>query len=172
VAERSTAAILQDRLTERGLVRALSRQDISPELVGVLSVDEAAQLLQRGLLYPGSTQKTAKKAKKVKKAKKTTKKMAKKAYTAKPGKRQPNYWKRVNTELYILLCTTDQKYEKLRRYIGKENNSTQVALVSTISASIGSYLGMAATVIGPFVMLGLMALLQVGKNAWCAGQNT
>ena len=52
----------------RGLVRALSRQDISPELVRVLSVDEAAQLLQRGLLYPGSTHKTAKKAKKVKKA--------------------------------------------------------------------------------------------------------
>jgi hypothetical protein len=43
-------------------------------------------------------------------------------------------------------------------------------MVSTISASIGAYLGMAATVIGPFVTLGLMALLQLGKNAWCAGQ--
>jgi hypothetical protein len=31
-----TAAILQDRLTEYGLVRALLRQDISPELVRVL----------------------------------------------------------------------------------------------------------------------------------------
>jgi len=86
--------------------------------------------------------------------------------------RQPNYWKRVQRELHLLICTTDRKYETLRRYIGKENKTTQVALVSTISASIGSYLGMAATVIGPFVMLGLMALLQVGKNAWCAGQNT
>ena len=56
-----TAAILQDRFTEYDLVRALSRQDISPELVRVLSIDEAARLLQRGTLYPGSTPKTAKK---------------------------------------------------------------------------------------------------------------
>jgi hypothetical protein len=55
------------------------------------------------------------------------------------------------------------------RYIGKESKTTQITLVSTISASIGAYLGMAATVIGPFVTLGLMALLQVGRNAWCAG---
>jgi len=60
--------------------------------------------------------------------------------------------------------------DTLRRYIGKESKTTQIAMVSTISASIGAYLGMAATVIGPFVTLGLMALLQLGKNAWCAGQ--
>jgi len=85
---------------------------------------------------------------------------------------QPNYWKRVKRELHILICTTDRRYETLRRYIGKESKTTQVALVSAISASIGAYLGMAATVIGPFVTLGLMALLQVGTNAWCAGQST
>jgi hypothetical protein len=28
-----------------------------------------------------------------------------------------------------------------------------------------------ATVVGPFVTLGLMVLLQVGTNAWCAGQS-
>jgi hypothetical protein len=167
-----TAAILQDRLTEYGLVRALSRQDISPELVRVLSIDEAARLLQRGMLYPGSTPKTAKKATKVKMAKK-----AKKSHPDAPRKLgrtgvrqvQPNYWKRVKRELHLLICTNDQRYETLRRYIGKESKTTQIALVSTISASIGAYLGMAATVIGPFVTLGLMALLQIGRNAWCAG---
>jgi hypothetical protein len=170
-----TAAILQDRLTEYGLVRALSRQDISPELVRVLSIDEAARLLQRGMLYPGSTPKTAKKATKVKMAKKAKK--AKKSHSDSPRKLgrtsvrqvQPNYWKRVKRELHLLICTNDQRYETLRRYIGKESKTTQIALVSTISASIGAYLGMAATVIGPFVTLGLMALLQVGRNAWCAG---
>ena len=84
---------------------------------------------------------------------------------------QPNYWKRVKRELHILICTNNRRYETLRRYIGKENKTTQVALVSAISASIGAHLGMTATVIGPFVTLGLMALLQVGKNAWCAGQS-
>ena len=169
---KGTAAILQDRLTEYGLVRALSRQDISPELVRVLSIDEAARLLQRGMLYPGSTLKTAKKATQVKMAKK-----AKKSHSEAPRKLgrtgvrqvQPNYWKRVKRELHLLICTNDQRYETLRRDIGKESKTTQIALVSTISASIGAYLGMAATMIGPFVTLGLMALLQVGRNAWCAG---
>ncbi len=174
MAEKPTAAILQDKLTEHGLVRTLSRQDISPELLRMPSVDEAARLLQRGMLYPGSAPKTAKRAKKVKKAKK-----AKKARAGAPRKIgstgvrqvQPNYWKRVKRELHIMICTNDRRYETLRRYIGRESKTTQLALVSTISASIGSYLGMAATVIGPFVTLGLMALLQVGTNAWCAGQS-
>ena len=175
MADESTAAILQEKLTEYGLIRSLSRQDISLELVRTLSVDEAARLLQRGLLYPGSTPKTAKKAKKVKMAKKAKK--SRRSVTRKVGSTgvrqvQPNYWKRVKRELHILICTNDRRYETLRRYIGKESKTTQVALVSTISASIGAYLGMAATVIGPFVTLGLMALLQVGTNAWCAGQST
>ena len=185
MAEASTADILQDRLTEYGLVRTLSRQDISPELVRVLSVDEAARMLQRGMLYHGSSPKTAKRVKKAKKAKKMAKKdahyrrpTAKKARVVAPRKIggtavrqvQPNYWKRVKRELHILICTNDRKYDTLRRYIGKESKTTQIAMVSTISASIGAYLGMAATVIGPFVTLGLMALLQLGKNAWCAGQ--
>jgi hypothetical protein len=167
--EQSTAAVLQDKLTEYGLVRALSQQDVSPELVRLLSIDEAARSLQRGLLYPGSTSKTAKKAKKVKAAKKSKK--ARKVRSTGAHQVQPNYWKRVKHELHILICTNDRRYETLRRYIGKESKTTQVALVSTISAGIGAYLGMTATVIGPFVTLGLMALLQVGTNAWCAGQS-
>ncbi len=171
MAEESTAAILQDKLTEYGLVRTLSRHDISPELVRMLSVDEAARLLQRGILYPGSTPKTAKKVKMAKKAKKARLDAPRKVGRAGVRQVQPNYWKRVKRELHILICTNDRKYETLRRYIGKESKTTQVALVSTISASIGAYLGMAATVVGPFVTLGLMALLQVGTNAWCAGRS-
>jgi hypothetical protein len=171
----STAAILQDKLTEYGLLRTLSQQDVSPELVRMLSIDEAARLLQRGMLYPGSTPKTAKKAKKVKAAKKSKKvrsDASRKVGSSGVRQVQRNYWKRVKRELHILICTNDRRYETLRRYIGKESKTTQIALVSTISASIGAYLGMAATVVGPFVTLGLMALLQVGTNAWCAGQST
>lgn len=174
MAEETTATKLQDKLTEYGLARTLSRQDISPELVRMLSVDEAARLLQRGMLHPGSTPKAAIKAKKVKmakKAKKTGLGATRKVGNTGARQVQPNYWKRVKRELHILICTNDRRYETLRRYIGKEGKTTQVALVSTISAGIAVYLGMAATVIGPFVTLGLMALLQVGTNAWCAGQS-
>jgi hypothetical protein len=189
MAEVSTAEILQDRLTEYGLVRTLARQDISPDLVRRVSIEEAGQLLQRGMLYPGSTHATAVKVKKAKKAKKASKKAsyhgrpAKKSSKKQPvkavsksggiGKRQvrPNYWKRIKRELHILVCTDDRKYQTLRRHIGKESRTTQAAIVSTISIGIASQIGFAATVIGPFVSLGLMALLELGTNAWCAEQS-
>jgi hypothetical protein len=89
------------------------------------------------------------------------------------GMRQarPNYWKRIKKELHILVCTDDPKYQTLRRHIGKESRTTQAAIVSTISIGIASQIGSAATVIGPFVSLGLMALLELGTNAWCAEQS-
>jgi len=200
VAGVTTADVLQERLTEHGLVRTLARQDISPELVQRLSVDEAARLLERGMLYPGSTHKTAKKAKKAKmatgarygggRAKKATvirkrvKKSAKRAAeksTPKSASKsrigtahqpRPRFWKRVNREVRILVCTDDKKYENLRTQIGKQRRVTQFSLVSSITTAIGIYLGVAASLIAPFVTLALMALLQVGKNAWCAGQTT
>jgi hypothetical protein len=84
---------------------------------------------------------------------------------------RPNYWKRIKKELHILVCTDDPKYQTLRRHIGKESRTTQAAIVSTISIGIASQIGSAATVIGPFVSLGLMALLELGTNAWCAEQS-
>jgi hypothetical protein len=83
---------------------------------------------------------------------------------------QPNYWKRVKRELHLLVCTKDKKYAMLRKHLGKEGNATQMAIVTSISAGIGAYIGVSAAILGPFVTLGLMALVQVGANAWCAGQ--
>jgi hypothetical protein len=83
---------------------------------------------------------------------------------------RPNYWKLVKNELHVLICTNDVRYAALRRHLGKESKTTQVAIVTSIAGTIGAYIGVAAAIVGPFVTLGLMALLQVGKNAWCAGQ--
>jgi hypothetical protein len=178
MAGKSTAAILQNKLTEYGLARTLARHDVSPQLVRVMSVDDAARLLQRSMRPPGSASKAPKSAVKKSasgarplKAKKGRSEPPKKARAAVKRQVQPNYWKRVQRELRILLCTNDQKYASLRKHIGKNSKATQVALVSAISGSIGAYMGVAAAVISPFVTLGLMTLLQVGKNAWCAGQS-
>jgi hypothetical protein len=178
----STAQILQRKLTERGLVRTLAKQDVSPQLVHMLSIEEAARALQRGMAHPGASHKLARKVKKAKKAKKakssmkyTTPKAAKKsAPKASKGRAvvrqvQPNYWRRVKKELHILICTDDKKYASIRRQIGKENKLTQAAIVIAIGGAIGAYVGVSATVIGPFVTLGLYALIQLGTNAWCAG---
>jgi hypothetical protein len=186
--ERSTAAVLQDKLTEHGLARTLGRQDVSPQLVRELTIEEAARVVQRSILGPGSTPRAAKamrkkSAKNVYKAKKSKKApyagramKSKKADASGMSARsatlvvRPNYWKRVKNELHVLICTNNRRYAALRKHLGKEGNTTQVAVITSIAAAIGSYIGIAAPVIGPFVTLGLMALLQIGKNAWCAGQ--
>ncbi len=172
MAERSTAATLQGELTEHGLARALGRQDISPELVRQLTIEEAARVVQRSILGPGPTPKAKKAARKktayVLKAKKTKKAVARKAVSSAVHVVRPNYWKRVKNELHVLICTNDARYAALR--IGKESKTTQVAIVASIAGTIGAYIGVAAAIVGPFVTLGLMALLQVGTNAWCAGQ--
>jgi len=96
-----------------------------------------------------------------------------------PGKRKARsavlsvrtaYWSRVNRELHLLICTDDKKYEKLRKYVGKESRVTQATIISSIAATIGANLGLTAAIVAPFVTLGLVAMLQIGKNAWCAGR--
>ncbi|RXG91568.1 hypothetical protein EAS62_24115 [Bradyrhizobium zhanjiangense] len=118
-------------------------------------------------MYPGATTKRAK-ARYVAKAKKSAK--AKKGHKSATRAKRPNYWKRVKQELHLLICTDDPKYASLRKHLGKESKPTQIAIVTSIAGTIGAYIGVAAAVIGPFVTLGLMALLQVGHNAWCAAQ--
>lgn len=170
MAERSTASVLQNTLTEYGLSRTLARQDVSPQFVRAVSVEEAARQLQRQLRPRRGV---------AKKAKASSKKGAVYVVKARKSKSvgssavrqvQPNYWRRVKAELHLLVCTTDKKYAALRKHLGKEARTTQIAIVSSISATIGAIIGASAAVIGPFVTLGLIALLQVGTNAWCAGQ--
>ncbi|UVO34494.1 hypothetical protein KUL72_23745 [Bradyrhizobium arachidis] len=175
MADLSIAATLQGKLTEHGLTRTLGRQDVSPELVRELTIEEAARVVQRRILGPGPTPKAPKAARKktvkyVAKAKKTKKPVARKSASSAVRVVRPNYWKRVKNELHVLICTNDARYAALRKHLGKESKTTQVALVSSIAATIGAYIGVAAAIVGPFVTLGLMALLQVGKNAWCAGE--
>jgi D-alanyl-D-alanine carboxypeptidase len=197
LAEEPTAAeLLQERLTERGLVRVLAQQDVAPEIVKEVPLEEAAQLIQQSFA-PSSAPRPTKKAKKakapVKKAKKAKApkkvKMAKKAKKAKKAKfaskkssgptrrvtkGQPRrrYWQRVKRELHILLCTNDKKYSSLRRLFGKESQNTQAFIASSITSGITPYVGggAPAAMIAPLVTLGLIALLRVGTNAWCAGQ--
>ena len=130
---------------------------------------------------PG-TVKYAKKVKKAKKARptvfKTAKAMSKKGVApvkALKGKAivrqvQPRYWARVTTELHILICTNDKKYSGLRRELNKHGSATQTAIVSNIAAALAVSLGFTVAVLVPFVAMGLLGLVRVGANAWCAGR--
>jgi hypothetical protein len=183
--EKTTAELLQDRLTEHGLVRVLSRQDVSPDIVKELPLDEAARLVQQSFV-PSPVARPAKKsakksgAKKVAKAKKSkkaakakkSKKAAKKNGGPPRAKPAPHrkYWLRVKRELHLLLCTNDRKYASVRRNLGTEGKATQAFIASSITTAVVPFAGASATIIGPLVTIGLIALLRVGTSAWCAGQ--
>ena len=178
MAEESTAELLRENLTEYGLVRILAREDIAPELVRKLPVEEAARAVQRGMAPLGTDPRVAKKAKKSKKAarfyKKARKSAPKLAGTSRSGRAvvrevQPNYRRRVKIELHILICTKDSKYASLRRQLGKHGSATQTAIVSNIAAALAVSLGYTVGALVPFVAMGLLGLVRVGTNAWCAG---
>jgi len=163
---------LQGRLTEHGLARALGRQDVSPRLLKERSPEQVARMIERQRLGRGISKKAKKASKKkadggVRRARKAKTKSVGRSVTLSV---RTSYWTRVNREVHLLICTDDKKYEKLRKYVGKESKPTQFAIVTSIAATIGAYIGVAASVIAPLVTLALMAVLQVGKNAWCAGQ--
>jgi hypothetical protein len=84
---------------------------------------------------------------------------------------QPRYWVRVTAELHILICTNDKKYASLRRQLNKHGSATQTAIVSNITAAIALSLGITVGVLVPFVAMGLLGLVRVGANAWCAGKS-
>ena len=99
-------------------------------------------------------------------------KTAKRAPTEKRKKRKPNYWERVKEEIHILLCTNDQKYASLRHQLSSKGSRTQTAIVSTISAAVGAKAGFVAGAVVPLAALCLLAVLQLGKEAYCAGFST
>ncbi len=179
MAEESTAELLRENLTEYGLVRILAREDIALELVRKLPVEEAARAVQRGMAPLGTGPRVAKKAKKSKKAARFYKKARKSApkvgwYFSKRARAvvrevQPNYWRRVKRELHILICTKDSRYASLHRQLGKHGSATQTAIVSNIAAALAVSLGNTVGALVPFVAMGLLGLVRVGTNAWCAG---
>jgi len=76
-------------------------------------------------------------------------------------------WFNICREIYLLVCTDDRKYKDLREKFSSEKTLATAFIVSSISTSIGAALGFVATTVTPFVVLCLIALVRIGKEAWC-----
>ena len=91
-----------------------------------------------------------------------------------PDKPPPNqiphhmpFWEAFKKEFKIFLCTKHRKYQRLRREISNHGGKTQAALVSLISASIGVNIGTLGVVVAPLVVVSLITVLKIGKEAYC-----
>ncbi len=78
-----------------------------------------------------------------------------------------NYWKELKHEFYLLLCTKDKKYSKLRKQLDKSSNAATTTIVSTISVTIAAALGTTIGIITPLVALLLYAIIRLSVNSWC-----
>lgn len=76
-------------------------------------------------------------------------------------------WQKTRDELRLIICTDDSKYRALRDDLKKETNVTSAVILSLISTTVSSQLGLAAGLITPFVVLLLVTMLTAGKEAWC-----
>lgn len=77
-------------------------------------------------------------------------------------------WLHLKAELYLLVCTNDEKYKELREAISKQDTDAQIAIISAISLFVASHIGLAAATVIPFCALLLKWLLRIGKNQFCS----
>lgn len=78
------------------------------------------------------------------------------------------YWEQVKTEIRILLCTDDPKYDELRAKLNLAGAKSTEIVVGTISAAVASVLGLEAGIISAFVAVVLHSVLKLGISAYCA----
>jgi hypothetical protein len=78
------------------------------------------------------------------------------------------YWYAVKKEIHILVCTEDKKYKGLREQLSKAGTKSQTAIVSMIAVALAGYVGTIAGLLVPMCALLMLAILKIGRHAFCA----
>jgi hypothetical protein len=83
-----------------------------------------------------------------------------------------NFWFRLKKEFHDLVCTRAQRYADLRKQLARHGSKTQMVIVAGIAGAMAPYVGApSGVVIAPLVTLCLLAMLKIGKEAFCAGRD-
>jgi hypothetical protein len=139
---------------ETVLIRVI---DDNPDIEGLLPEDELIELVSKevGPSWEKNTfeelgQKMAK---------------ANGSQTREPSKT----WNPVKNEVVILVCTSQKKYDHLRKRIRQVGTTTQTAVVPMIAAAVAVSIGATSgAIIGPMVALALLLVVWVGKEVFCS----
>lgn len=79
----------------------------------------------------------------------------------------PDFWPKIKREMYILVCKNGSKYSDLRKQLSKGAITVHDVLVAAIAAAISKELGFGPALLTPFIVLCLITVVRVGKEAWC-----
>jgi len=77
------------------------------------------------------------------------------------------YWEQVKKEMYLLICTEDEKYIKLRKEIAKATKKSGASITAVVAATLGDLLGVEATLLTGFCAIALFGVAKIGKEAYC-----
>jgi hypothetical protein len=79
----------------------------------------------------------------------------------------PQYWDQFKKEFRLFLCAKDRKYSALRKELSQVGGRSQLVIVSTIAAGIAKSFGVAAGSLVPACAICLIAVIRMGKEAFC-----
>lgn len=75
---------------------------------------------------------------------------------------------KVFEELEKFICGCDEgRYDKDREELEAQKDLSKEAIISVLSACIGSYIGVTGAFIAPVIVLLLLSIGKIVKNAWC-----
>lgn len=78
------------------------------------------------------------------------------------------YREKVWEELEKFICGTDSSYDDDRKKISNHVEATENYIVGVLSVAIGTHLGVAGAFIAPIIVVLIMSLGKIGRNAWCS----
>jgi len=76
-------------------------------------------------------------------------------------------WKNVKIELVKIFCTEDTEYDKLRGELKEKSLGLKDGIIPLITLAINNVFGVTAGFIAPFVIIGILMFVKVGKEATC-----
>jgi hypothetical protein len=79
----------------------------------------------------------------------------------------PNLWSKAKSEVHLVICTEDPKYENLHKELRTKGNLAAGAILAKISSAVTAALGVNVGVTVPLVALILWSVLDIGRAAWC-----
>jgi hypothetical protein len=80
---------------------------------------------------------------------------------------ESDFWRACKQELYSLFCTDDKRYSDLRKRIYSAGGKSETVIVSTIAATVAGTAGLMAGALVPFCAVCLLAVVKLGKEAFC-----
>lgn len=83
------------------------------------------------------------------------------------GEKDPEvFWNRFSQEFFKYICD-DSAYKDEKEALYSEARITRDLLIASVSATLGSALGLAATLLAPVIVLMFLHITKIGRNAYC-----